>query len=57
MNGNNLRINIDFKNDTRYFGLYAQTKNNKSSIIKDLLEIKSLKEMIKKRNQKNDLTL
>lgn len=49
MKSNNLRINISFKNDSRDFILYAyqQVKKENSSYIKDLLEIKILKEMIK----------
>ena len=59
MNSNNLRINISFKNDNRDFALYShlQTKRDKSSYIKDLLEIKMLKDMVKEQNKKNDLTV
>jgi len=59
MDINNLRSNISFKNDTRDFALYAHltAKRDKSSFIKDLLEIKLLKEMVKKRNLKKYRTL
>ncbi|GEM_PF-2369706 len=59
MKSNNLKINISFKNDDRYFVLdtHLQAKRDKYNYIKDLLEIKLLKEMLKKRNQKKHRTL
>lgn len=59
MDINNLRSNISLKNDARNFALYAHlpAKGDKSSYIKDLLEIKLLKEMVKKQNLKKYRTL
>jgi len=45
----NVRINISFKNDVRDITLYTylQTKRDKSSYIKDLLEKEMKKEQLK----------
>lgn len=46
MNNNNLRVNISFRNDDRDYKIYAylQTKRDKSSYMKDLIEKEMLRE-------------
>lgn len=46
MNNNNLRASVSFRNDDRDFKIYAylQTKRDKSSFIKDLIENEMSKE-------------
>lgn len=46
MNSNNLRTTFSYRNDERDYKIYAylQTKRDKSSFIKDLIEREMLKE-------------
>ena len=48
MKTKNLRINISFKNNIEDMKIYAfmQTKRDKSSYIKDLLELQIIKEKL-----------
>ena len=47
-------MNISFRKDSKDFTLYDhhKTKESKSSYIKDLLELKLLKEIVKKQNRR-----
>jgi len=49
MGNNNLRTNFSYRNDDRDYKIYAylQTKRDKSSFIKDLIEREMLKEQSK----------
>ena len=51
MKGKNLTTNISYRNDERDFKIYAyiQSKRDKSSFIKDLIE----KEMLKEKKVQN----